>query len=85
MFLPLPVTSHNSCILYFKPVYPGAFTDLRDFPWLDVIRASRVGYLVLGSTFNWPDPFAYLAGIAIGFLMESLRVTGRSTSAGGGS
>jgi hypothetical protein len=47
-------------------------------PWLDLIRSSRLGHLVLGSTFNTPDLAAYALGITIGAIVELLV---RSTNA----
>jgi len=46
------------------------FSQLHHAPWIDSIRALRIGHLVLGSTFNWPDLAAYAVGIAIGVLLE---------------
>jgi hypothetical protein len=46
------------------------FSQLYRAPWLDAIRATRLGHLVLGSTFNWPDLPAYAFGIALGALLE---------------
>jgi hypothetical protein len=46
------------------------FLQLYHAPWIDSIRAARLGHLVLGSTFNWPDLVAYMVGIAIGVLLE---------------
>ena len=34
--------------------------------WIDSIRATVPGRLVLGTTFNWPDLLAYALGIALG-------------------
>ena len=42
------------------------FSQLYHAPWIDAIRATRLGGLVLGSSFNVPDLFAYAVGIAIG-------------------
>jgi len=39
-------------------------------PWIDAIRSTRPGQLVLGSSFNSPDLIAYVAGIAVGALGE---------------
>jgi len=39
-------------------------------PWIDVVRSTRPGQLVLGSSFNSPDLIAYAAGIAVGALGE---------------
>lgn len=54
------------------------FLQLYHAPWIDGIRATRLGRLVLGMTFNAPDLLAYLAGIALGAWAE--RRLYRSTS-----
>lgn len=46
------------------------FSQLYHAPWIDSIRSTRPGALVLGSTFNWPDLPAYVFGIALGVLAE---------------
>ena len=46
------------------------FSQLYHGPWIDAVRASVPGRLVLGSTFNWPDLVAYALGIGIGAWME---------------
>lgn len=46
-------------------------------PWLDAIRSTLPGGLVLGtpsSTFSWCDIAAYLVGITFGFLVELVRI-----------
>ena len=55
------------------------FSQLYHAPWIDVIRQTRLGALVLGSVFNWPDFPAYALGIALGVLGESL-ISNRSPS-----
>jgi hypothetical protein len=48
-------------------------SQLYHAPWLDAVRGTRLGGLVLGtpaSTFAWADIAAYLAGIAAGALAE---------------
>lgn len=42
------------------------FSQLYHAPWIDSIRATTFGVLVLGSRFNWPDFIAYAAGIGAG-------------------
>lgn len=49
------------------------FSQMIHTPWLDAIRAHRLGHAVLGSTFNWPDLPAYAVGVAIGGLWEIRR------------
>ena len=39
--------------------------------WIDMIRATRLGALVLGSVFNWPDIPAYALGIALGAILDA--------------
>ena len=46
------------------------FSQLYHAPWLDAIRATLPGRLVLGNTFNWPDLPAYALGIGLGAWME---------------
>ena len=46
------------------------FSQLYHAPWIDAIRAVRLGHLVLGSTFNWPDLPAYAVGVVIGALID---------------
>jgi len=41
-------------------------------PWIDSLRAVRLGHLILGSTFNAPDLVAYAFGIALGACAETL-------------
>ncbi len=48
------------------------FLQLYHAPWLDSLRATRPGHLILGSGFNAPDLLAYLAGIALGAAAECL-------------
>ena len=46
------------------------FSQLYHAPWIDAVRATLPGKLVLGNTFNWPDLLAYALGIALGVLVE---------------
>src|SRR6478752_3070698 len=46
------------------------FLQLYHAPWIDGVRATRLGHLILGSTFNPPDLLAYAAGIALGVALE---------------
>lgn len=38
------------------------FSQLLSWPWLDDLRSTLFGRLVLGSGFKWPDMVAYLLG-----------------------
>lgn len=46
------------------------FSQLYQAPWINSLRATRLGHLVLGSTFHWPDLFAYAVGILAGWLLD---------------
>ncbi len=46
------------------------FSQLYHADWIDGLRATLPGRLILGSTFNSPDLLAYVAGIALGVLAE---------------
>lgn len=48
------------------------FFQLYHAPWIDVIRSTRLGRLVLGASFNSPDLIAYVIGAAIGAVAECL-------------
>ncbi len=45
-------------------------TQLYHAPWIDAVRETRLGHLVLGATFNWPDLIAYGVGVCLGCLAE---------------
>ena len=46
------------------------FSQFYHAPWIDAIRATIPGKLVLGNTFAWPDLVAYAVGVAVGALAE---------------
>lgn len=39
-------------------------------PWIDAIRATRLGAAILGSVFHWPDFPAYTAGVILALLLD---------------
>jgi hypothetical protein len=47
-------------------------SQLYHAPWIDAIRANRLGGLVLGYGFLWSDLLCYLAGVLMGVLLEKL-------------
>jgi hypothetical protein len=46
------------------------FSQLYHAHWIDLMRATRIGGLILGFTFNIPDLAAYVVGIALGAIAE---------------
>lgn len=56
------------------------FLQLYHAPWIDGIRATRFGHLVLGTTYNSPDLIAYALGIAVGALAECVFLNKKQNS-----
>jgi hypothetical protein len=46
------------------------FSQLYHAPWIDTIRRTTLGHLVLGDTFAWGDIAAYVVGIGVGATAE---------------
>lgn len=56
-------------------------SQLYHAPWIDALRATRLGALVLGSGFLWSDFACYAAGVSFGAATEAVaaRTTRRSS------
>ena len=48
------------------------FSQIYHAPWIDSIRATTLGGLVLGYGFLWSDLVCYTIGIVFGFLLEKI-------------
>lgn len=48
------------------------FLQLYHAPWIDALRSTTPGRLILGSSFNPPDLLAYLCGILVAAYAEFL-------------
>ena len=46
-------------------------SQLYHVPWLDSLRATRLGGLVLGFSFVWTDLLCYSVGVIIGIVTET--------------
>ncbi|TAK80871.1 MAG: DUF2809 domain-containing protein [Aquabacterium sp.] len=53
------------------------FSQLVHAPWLDAVRDTAPGHLVLGSTFTWLDLPAYAAGVLLGAAADQLAPASR--------
>jgi hypothetical protein len=53
----------TSCLVECSQLYQAA--------WLNSIRGTTLGHLVLGSTFSWLDIAAYAVGVLIGTLVDA--------------
>ena len=54
------------------------FSQLYHAPWIDAVRATLPGRLVLGSGFAWMDLVAYAVGIWVGVICETVARRGSS-------
>ncbi|MFI5138340.1 MAG: DUF2809 domain-containing protein [Sphingobacteriales bacterium] len=52
--------------------YAIEFSQLYQAPWINNIRHTVLGGLILGETFLWGDMLSYTAGVGIGVLIENL-------------
>jgi len=50
--------------------YADEISQLYQAPWLNAIRRTTLGHLVLGSAFSWLDMLAYTIGVAAGATIE---------------
>lgn len=50
--------------------YADEMSQLYHAPWLNTLRGTTIGHLVLGSAFSWLDMLAYTVGIAAGATIE---------------
>lgn len=46
------------------------FSQLYHAPWIDEIRHTTIGALVLGNTFIWTDLLCYLAGAVLAVIVD---------------
>jgi Protein of unknown function (DUF2809) len=52
-------------------------SQLYHAPWIDSIRRTRLGGLVLGFGFLWSDLVCYAAGVGLGVVIMSVAVSAR--------
>jgi hypothetical protein len=60
--------------------YAIEFSQLYSAPWIEELRKTLFGKLVLGSVFNWGDLLSYTLGIIIGYFIERLVNQGRTNN-----
>ena len=58
--------------------YTIEFSQLYHSVWIDTLRYSRLGGLILGYGFLWSDLVCYTAGIAVGLLLEMFVLKNRA-------
>lgn len=47
-------------------------SQLYQAPWINAVRATKPGHLVLGTGFQWWDLVAYAAGVGFGFAVDAM-------------
>ncbi|MFO1513776.1 MAG: DUF2809 domain-containing protein [Verrucomicrobiota bacterium] len=57
------------------------FSQLYQAGWLNHIRSTTLGHLVLGAGFSWADIEAYVVGVGIVVLVDTLLLRAKPTSA----
>ena len=63
-------TTARLAIAALATAYAVELSQLYRAPWIDAVRASRVGALVLGQGFLWSDLACYAVGVAIGVMVD---------------
>lgn len=53
-------------------------TQLYQAPWINTIRATTIGALVMGSGFLWIDLLRYLAGVVLAYFTDKFIVINES-------
>ncbi len=48
------------------------FSQLYQSDWINTVRATTIGALVLGSGFLWTDLVCYIIGVCMGFAMDNI-------------
>jgi len=71
-FLFIKATIKCAVIYSLTFCYAIEFSQLYKAPWIDDLRHTLFGRLVLGDTFLWGDLLSYTVGVAIGVLLDKL-------------
>lgn len=56
-----------SCLVEFSQLYQA--------PWINTIRDTKPGHIVLGAGFSWFDIIAYGVGVMLGVLLDAIWIT----------
>jgi hypothetical protein len=57
-------------VLALVTSYVDEFSQIYQAPWINSIRSTTLGHLVLGSTFSWRDICAYTVGVGIAAILD---------------
>lgn len=67
----------GTAVLSFAISYAVEFSQLIHYPWLDSVRNTWIGHMLLGQGFLWKDLVAYTIGIILMYVLCRL-ASGRS-------
>lgn len=65
------ISTRKLAVYALATSYVDEFSQLYHAPWIDSIRSTFLGHIILGSEFMWFDFAAYAIGIFVGVLGES--------------
>jgi hypothetical protein len=68
-------STRTVALLAFSLSVAVELSQLYHAPWIDSIRSTTVGGLLLGFGFLWSDLACYAVGVGLGVLMEVMNVT----------
>ena len=76
MFCVLFVTKKTWIVFLYAILfsYSIEFSQFYHAEWIDSIRSTRLGGLVLGYGFKWSDLICYLTGITLGIVIDSILI-----------
>ena len=57
-------------VLALAVSYADEFSQLYQAHWINDVRSTTLGHLLLGSVFSWSDLLAYTFGVAISALLD---------------
>jgi hypothetical protein len=63
-------SSLKIALLAFLTSFIDELSQLYHAPWIDAIRGTSLGHIILGFSFSWLDILAYAAGILLGIILE---------------
>ncbi len=62
--------SFRAALVAYSFCFVIELSQLYHAPWIDGLRHTRLGGLILGYGFLWSDLLCYAAGVAVGWLVE---------------
>lgn len=71
-FLFIRKTLFNNAIMTITWCFVIEFSQLYQADWINAVRATTIGALVLGSGFLWTDLVCYIIGVGLGFAIDGI-------------